>query len=110
MRPQDGARQGGRLMSFVQIIDFTTRQYDDVRSVMDEWTAATEGKRRAARWMIGKDRDRANHFVEVVEFPSYDEAMRNNELSETVEFAQRIRELCDDVAFYNIDNVETWES
>jgi hypothetical protein len=39
---------------------------------MDEWTAATQGVTTATRWMIGQDRDRANHYVEVVEFSSYD--------------------------------------
>jgi hypothetical protein len=50
-------------MGFVQIIDFTTSRYDDLRKVEDEWTAATEGIRTTARWMIGKDRDRPNHYV-----------------------------------------------
>ena len=67
-------------MGFVQIIDFTTSRYDDLRKVEDEWTAATEGIRTTPRWMIGKDRDRLNHYVEVVEFPPYAEAMRNNDL------------------------------
>jgi hypothetical protein len=97
-------------MGFVQIIDFTTSRYDDVRKVMDEWTAATEGNRTAARWTIGKDRDRPNHYVQVVEFPSYTEAMRNNDLPQTKEFSQRITDLCDDVTFYNIDAAETFES
>jgi hypothetical protein len=65
----------GQIWGFVQIIDFTTRRYDDVRKVEDEWTAATEGIRTKPRWMIGKDRDRPNHYLEVVEFPSYAEAM-----------------------------------
>jgi hypothetical protein len=44
----------------------------------------------------------------VVEFPSYEEAMRNNDLPQTKEFLQRASDLCDDVTFYNIDNVETF--
>jgi hypothetical protein len=96
-------------MGFVQIIDFTTSRYDDVRKVEDEWTAATEGIRTTPRWTIGKDRDRPNHYVEVVEFPSYAEAMKNNDLPQTKDFSQRIADLCDDVTFYNIDDVETFE-
>jgi hypothetical protein len=99
----------GADMGFVQIIDFTTSRYDDLRKVEDEWTAATEGIRTTPRWMIGKDRDRLNHYVEVVEFPSYAEAMKNNDLPQTKDFSQRIAELCDDVTFYNIDDVETFE-
>jgi hypothetical protein len=70
-------------MGFVQIIDFTTSRYDDVRKVEDEWTAATDGIWTTPRWMIGRDRDRPNHYVEVVEFPSYAEAMKNNDLPQT---------------------------
>jgi hypothetical protein len=92
-------------MGFVQNIDFTTSRYDDMRRLMDEWAATSEGN-RAVRWMIGKDRDRANHYVEVVEFPSYEVAMQNDDLPQTKEFAQRAANLCDDVTFYNIDDVE----
>jgi hypothetical protein len=74
---------------------------------MDDWATATEGNRTTTRWMIGKDRDRANHYVEVVEFPSYEAAMQNNDLPETKEFSDRVAQLCDDVTFYNIDDVET---
>jgi hypothetical protein len=97
-------------MGFVQVIDFTTTRYGDVRKVMDEWTAATEGNRTTPRWMIGKDRDRPNHYVQVVEFPSYAEAMQNNDLPQTKKFSQRVAELCDEVTFYNVDGVETFES
>jgi hypothetical protein len=95
-------------MGFVQIIDFTTNRYDDVRRIMDDWTAATEGTPTTSRWMIGKDRDRALHYLQVVEFPSYAEAMRNNDLPQTKEFSQKIADLCEDVFFYNIDDVETF--
>jgi hypothetical protein len=54
-------------------------------------------------------RDRPNHYVEVVEFPSYAEAMKNNDLPQTKDFSQRIADLCDDMTFYNIDDVETFE-
>jgi hypothetical protein len=83
-----GSRGWEAPMGFVQIIDFTTNRYDDVRKIMDDWTAATEGTRTTSRWMIGKDRDRALHYVQVVEFPSYAEAMRNNDLPQTKEFSQ----------------------
>jgi hypothetical protein len=86
-------------MSFVQVIDFTTSRYDEVGDIMDQWTAATREKRTPTRWLIGRDRDRANHFIEVVEFASYDAAMRNNALPETQMFSQRISDVCDDVVF-----------
>jgi hypothetical protein len=104
--PVRDERPRGEKMGFVQIIDFTTSRYDDMRKVMDEWTAATEGKRTSIRWMIGKDRDRPNQYVEVVEFPSSHEAMLNNDLPETNEFSKKVADLCDDVTFWNIGDVE----
>ena len=32
-------------MKFIQLIEYTTSQPDEVNSVMDEWTTATQGKR-----------------------------------------------------------------
>jgi len=92
-------------VGFVQIIDFTTSRYDDKRKLMDEWATSSEGN-QAVRWMIGKERDRANHYVEVVEFSSYEVALKNNDHPRTKEFAERAAALCDDVTFYNIDDVE----
>jgi hypothetical protein len=35
--------------------------------------------------------------------------MKNNDLPQTKDSSQRIADLCDDVTFYNIDDVETFE-
>jgi hypothetical protein len=42
--------------------------------------------------------------VQVVEFPSYEDAMANSELPETASFAERLRTLCDGpLLFRNLD-------
>ena len=41
------------------------------------------------------DRDRANTYVQIVEFPSYEDAVASSVLSETSEVAARLAELCD---------------
>ena len=41
------------------------------------------------------DRDRANTYIQIVEFPSYEDAVANSVLSETSEAAARLAELCD---------------
>jgi len=91
-------------MEFIQIIEFTTTRFDEVEALMNEWVTKTEGKRNARRGTITTDRDRANTYVQIVEFPSYQEAMTNSSLPETAEFAEKIAKLCDGPAqFRNLD-------
>jgi hypothetical protein len=82
-------------MAFVQIIEMTTTRLDEIQSLMDEWVANTEGKRKAHRSVLTADRDRPSTYVQIVEFPSYEEAMANSALPETDEFARKLVDLCD---------------
>jgi hypothetical protein len=93
-------------MKFVQIIEYKTTRPDEVQKLNDEWLAKTEGKRSAGHSTATKDRDNPDTYIEIVEFPSYEEAMRNNDLPETQEFAQKMMALCDgDAIFRNLDVV-----
>lgn len=82
-------------MPFVQIIEFTTTRFDEVEALMEEWVTRTEGRRKAHRGTVTTDRDGPNTYVQIVEFPSYDEAMANSNLPETAEFAEQIGKLGD---------------
>lgn len=91
-------------MPFVQVIEMTTSRIDEVQDLMDEWVEKTEGRRKTGRSVFTADRDRENTYVQIVEFPSYDEAMQNSDLPETAEFAERLAKLCDGPpAFRNLD-------
>jgi len=81
-------------MRFFQIIEFTTSRIDELNAALDQWLAQTQGKRAATRGTQTRDRDRANTYVQIVEFPSYEEAMANSDLPETTEFATRLAKLC----------------
>jgi hypothetical protein len=96
-------------VSFIQVIEFTTSRADEFNALLDEWLERTEGKRTATRGVQTRDRDRANTYVQIVEFPSYEEAMTNSELPETGEIAARLAELCDDPpTFRNLDVISDW--
>ena len=82
-------------MAFVQIIEMTTPNIGDGEALMDEWTAKTEGRRKAHRAVLTEDRDRPGTNAQIVEFSSYEEAMANSDMPETSEFAARIAPLCD---------------
>ncbi|CAL9460790.1 ester cyclase [Streptomyces sp. enrichment culture] len=93
-------------MTFVQVIDCRTQQVDALNSLMDDWVEATRGKRTATHSIVAKDRSDASHVVEIVEFPSYEEAMRNSHLPETDRIYRELVALCDgEPSFTDLDVV-----
>jgi len=81
-------------MAFVQVIEYETQRRDELNGVFDEWVRASEGKRTASHELHTQDRDKPDHFVDIVEFPSYEEAMKNSQLPETRHIAEQLSELC----------------
>jgi hypothetical protein len=82
-------------MTFVQVIEYDTMREQEVQALLDDWRSQTEGTRTATHAWMAKDHNRPNHYATIVEFPSYDEAMRNSEMPETQSMAKRMTELCD---------------
>ena len=93
-------------MTFVQLIDCKTSRIDEMNRLMDTWVEQTKGKRTATHNVIGKDRHDAGHFIEIVEFPSFEEAMRNSSLPETDRIFREMVALCDEMpTFTDLDVV-----
>lgn len=91
-------------MAFVQIIEFTTTRPAEVEALVSEWRTKTAGRRTAQRGTFTQDRERPNTYVQIVEFPSYEDAMANSDLPETASFAERLGHLCDGpMLFRNLD-------
>ena len=92
--------------AFVQIIEFSTQSYDEMNALIDGWMADI-GADRSAGWMVmGRDRDHADTYVEVVAFPSAEAAQRNSDHPVTTAFAEKMRALCDGPpTFRNLDVV-----
>ncbi|WP_329335724.1 ester cyclase [Streptomyces sp. NBC_00663] len=84
-------------MTFVQLIDCKTSRFDEMNRLMDRWVEQTNGRRTATHDLVGKDRSDASHFLQIVEFPSYEEAMRNSNLPETDRIFQEMVALCDEM-------------
>jgi hypothetical protein len=94
-------------MKFVQTIEFQTSRIDEILALDTKWREATAGKRTATAMNITKDRDRPNTYVWMIEFPSYEDAMRNNDLPETQQIAEQMMKLSDgSAAFRNLDVME----
>lgn len=91
-------------MTFIQTITFVTDQVEAVEAKIDEWIATTAGQRTAQRATLAADRDRANTYVQIVEFPSYESAMENSRLAQTGELASHLATLCNaPPVFQNLD-------
>ena len=82
-------------MGFVQIIKMTTSKFDDLEAAHKEWLKETEGQRTVTRELICENRERSGEYWIIVEFPSYEEAMRNNDLPATARISEQMMALCD---------------
>ncbi|MEU9002504.1 ester cyclase [Streptomyces sp. NPDC048551] len=93
-------------MTFVQVIDYETTRFEEMNALIDRYAEQTSGRRTVTHTMIGRDRDARTHYVDLVEFPSYEEAMRNSHLPETDRMFQEMVALCEGMpTFMNLDVV-----
>lgn len=94
------------MTGFVQIIEFRTRQIDEIRRLANEMRSERGGGGAPRGWMTA-DRDRPGYYLTVVEFDSYDSAMANSAREDVSAFAARMAALCDEPPrFYNLDVLE----
>jgi hypothetical protein len=63
---------------------------------LSRWIAESGGKRTATRTRVGRDHHDVRHFVEILEFPSHGEAMRNSQLTETQAIHEQFVPLCEE--------------
>jgi hypothetical protein len=82
-------------MSVVQILEFDTKRADEVGSLMNEWRTQTQGKSPVKHAIVAKHHARSNHYVAILEFPTYEDAQRNSKLPETEQFNTRMAKLCE---------------
>ena len=91
------------MAGFVQIIEFKTSRFDDIKQLADDYDLNAGGN-TARRVNICEDRDNPGTFYNIVEFDSYDSAMKNSERAEVGQFAEQMQKLCDGPPkFYNLD-------
>ena len=90
--------------AFLQLIEFHTPELGRFQAVAEEWRERI-GDEATARWaVIGADKDRPDTYIEVVAFPDYAAAMRNNDHPVTSDFAKRMQEATEGEAhFRNLD-------
>jgi hypothetical protein len=93
------------IMEFVQVIEFTTTKYDEIRALGDELTQnrRNAGGPKPISILQLEDRDRPNTYRIVARFASYEEAMENSNRPDTAEMAERMAALSEDRSFRNFD-------
>jgi hypothetical protein len=82
-------------MKFVQIIDFETERIDEMRELAHETEQRLAGRSGGpTRRLVLKDRGLPNRYLVVIEFDSYEDAVRNSDDPETTKFAEQMAALC----------------
>jgi len=101
------------MAAFLQIIEYRTSKPDEVADLTEEFRAAREagGDGPApSRATVTEDRDRPGYYLSIVEFESYEAAMKNSQRADTSEYAAKMGKLCDGPpTFYNLDVVKRTE-
>ncbi|HEY2196080.1 MAG TPA: DUF1059 domain-containing protein [Actinomycetospora sp.] len=92
--------------AFAQLIEFPMNRIEEFDAAIEDWLREI-GPDRTARWFVlGADRGRPGVHVELVEFPSYEDAMTNSKHPATAAFAERLTALAGgDVTFRDLDVV-----
>ncbi|CCK30895.1 hypothetical protein BN159_6516 [Streptomyces davaonensis JCM 4913] len=96
-------------MKFVQIIDFETERLDEMEPLLEEARQRNAGREGGpTHRILLKDRDTPGRYLSLIEFDSYEEAMRNSEDPETTKMAEQLGALCTrEPRFVNCDLLDS---
>jgi hypothetical protein len=89
---------------FVQIMEFDTSRIDEVEALSRKLQQERGDALLASKATVTEDRDRPGHYFVIVEFGSYEEAMRNSNDPATSRYAEELGALLDGPpTFHNLD-------
>ncbi|MFJ8823433.1 hypothetical protein ACIREE_16765 [Streptomyces sp. NPDC102467] len=90
---------------FAQLVDFETRRFDELKSLLDRFEEQMAGEPGGpTHRILLQDREQPGRYLAILEFTSYDDAMRNNERPEVARLNEQLTELCTrPPAFVNCD-------
>ena len=95
-------------MQYIQLVEFNTNHpVDEVKQALDAWLVASRGKRTLHMAVVAVDHDRPNHYWELLEYVSEQEAVKTAELPETKAAFERWSRLLEgEPVFHNLDVIE----
>jgi hypothetical protein len=88
------------MTKLIQLIEYWTDRFDEVDSLLTDWITDSQGQRTATRTRIGQDRHDPQHYIEVLEFNSAEDAELNSQLPVTDAVHQRFVPLCSRGPFF----------
>jgi quinol monooxygenase YgiN len=92
------------MAGFVQIMEIETSRIEEVEALSKKMQEERGDALLASRTTVTQDRDRAGRYFIIVEFDSYEQAMKNSNDPVTSKFAQQMGALLDGPPrFYNLD-------
>jgi len=89
-------------MKFLQIMEFQGSP-EDAEKALQHYIEKAGGQSYARRATICADRDNPGTVIQFIEFDSYEEAQKNNELEITEEDNKETEETFGDITFRNLD-------
>lgn len=91
-------------MTFVQLVEFRMPDIAPAGDIDEQWWRATEGKRTVRRELMARDRSDPSRYFAIVFFDSYESAMENSRLPETMAAAEQYAKLSDGPpVFYDLE-------
>ncbi len=96
-------------MSFTQMITFRTDDLAEVGAIRDRWMAASGSDRKATHASVYRFRDGSNRYLQLVSFPSYEEAQQNSDLEATNTWAEEMAGVVHDMEFGDLELVDDVE-
>ena len=95
---------------FVQIMEFDTSKIEDVDALSRQLEKEAGDEFLARKGTITEDRERRGHYYVIVEFDSYEDAMKNSESPVVNKYAEKLGELLDGPpTFRNLDVIAIQE-
>lgn len=92
------------MAGFVQIMEIETSRIEEVEALSKKMQEERGDALLASRATVTQDRDRAGRYFIIVEFDSYEQAMKNSNDPVTGKYAQQMGALLDGPPrFYNLD-------
>ena len=89
---------------FVQIMEIKTSRIDKLEALVKKMQEERGDSLLSTRAVLTADRDRPGYYVNIIEFNSYEEAMKNSNDPATSEFAKEMGALLEGPPkFYNLD-------
>ncbi len=78
---------------FVQIIDFESQRYDEMKALLEQFEQKMRsqgGSGGPTHRIMLQDRERPGRYLAIIEFESYEDAMANNERPEVAELNEQL--------------------